>query len=288
MKRKLLALAVVTICLAIIASGTLAYFTAEETAHNVITSGNINIEIVETQRDVETGTEIPYPDEPLGGIMPGQSVSKIVTVKNKEESAKAWIRVMVNVTGQFADGTTIMPDQLKVISFEPNETYWGFDEEEGYFYHKAPVDSGKQTAPLFKEVKFAPEMGNEFQNCTVYIDVNAEAVQYDNNPNNPDPADVDERGMHKFEQVKPVFFDKSGAPIDIEKALDALWPDDETDEPTEEPETPAEGETPDAPTGGEGETPTPEGGEPEAGEDEAPVEPEQGAEGEEPSAEPEA
>ena len=182
MKTRILAILVVTICLAVIGYGTLAFFTDEAVAHNVITTGGVAIEIVETQRDEDTGTEVPYPDSPLAGVMPGQSVSKIVTVKNKEESSMAWIRVAVNISGQFADGTAIMPDQLSVIRFQPNETYWMYDEEEGYYYHKEPVDSGEQTNPLFKEIKFAPEMGNEFQNCTVYIDVSADAVQYANNP----------------------------------------------------------------------------------------------------------
>ena len=181
MKKRIVAIAVIGICLAVVGYGTLAFFTDEAVAHNVITTSGINIEIVQTQRDDATGTEVPSPDEPLRGVMPGQRVSKIVTVKNNEQSSAAWIRVMVNVTGQFADGTAMMPDQIQVISFEPNATYWLYDEDEGYYYHKEPVGSGEQTAPLFKEVKFATEMGNEFQGCTVYIDVSAAAVQAANN-----------------------------------------------------------------------------------------------------------
>ena len=45
MKRKLLILSVLAICVAIVAAGTLAYFTAEDTAHNVITSGGVDIEL---------------------------------------------------------------------------------------------------------------------------------------------------------------------------------------------------------------------------------------------------
>ena len=37
MKRKLLIVSVVAICIAILAAGSLAYFTAEGKAHNVIT-----------------------------------------------------------------------------------------------------------------------------------------------------------------------------------------------------------------------------------------------------------
>ena len=40
MKRKLLLLSVLAICVATLAAGTLAYFSADGTARNVITTGN--------------------------------------------------------------------------------------------------------------------------------------------------------------------------------------------------------------------------------------------------------
>lgn len=47
MKRKIFLLSVVAICIAIAAVGTLAYFNAEDTAHNVITSGSVKIRLDE-------------------------------------------------------------------------------------------------------------------------------------------------------------------------------------------------------------------------------------------------
>ena len=47
MKRKLLILSVLAICLSTLAAGTLAYFTAEDKAHNVITTGGIDITVQE-------------------------------------------------------------------------------------------------------------------------------------------------------------------------------------------------------------------------------------------------
>ena len=41
MKKKLLMLSAVAICLAIFAAGSLAYFTSQDTAHNVITTGGV-------------------------------------------------------------------------------------------------------------------------------------------------------------------------------------------------------------------------------------------------------
>ena len=82
MKRKLLAGAVVAVCLSLVTFGTLAYFTHEDTATNVITSGSIKIELQETAVNAE-GQIIPYDQsEECINVMPSQSVSKIVKVEN--------------------------------------------------------------------------------------------------------------------------------------------------------------------------------------------------------------
>ena len=79
MKKKILLLASVAICAAILASGTIAYFTAEDQAHNVITSGAVDIQIEEWQDEIGN----PYPNDPID-VMPGVTVSKIATIKNLE------------------------------------------------------------------------------------------------------------------------------------------------------------------------------------------------------------
>ena len=54
MKRKLLILSVLTILLAILAANTLAYFTADTAAHNVITTGNVDIVLNEWANEERT------------------------------------------------------------------------------------------------------------------------------------------------------------------------------------------------------------------------------------------
>ena len=53
MKRKILLLAAVVMCVSIIASGTLAYFTSEDEVHNVITTDAVDIQIEEWQETAE-------------------------------------------------------------------------------------------------------------------------------------------------------------------------------------------------------------------------------------------
>ena len=208
MKRKVLIGAVLAIALSLVAGGTLAYFTAESEAHNVITSGKVDITIVETQMSDE-GLEVEFPKEGISGVMPGGEVSKIVTVKAKEDSAQSWVRVWVNV-GISEPGDPILNPTIKnlpltitnasgeeidVVTMEFNlgtaEGQWTKGEDY-YYYYNSPIDSGEVTEPLFKDVKFAPEMGNEYQNCNVIIDIYAEAIQTANNliPEGGDITDV--------------------------------------------------------------------------------------------------
>ena len=70
---------------------TLAFFTAEDTAHNVITSGGVDIDLLEWADEEKT---VPFPQEGAAGVTPGSEVTKIVEVKNTGAS-DAYIRVKV-------------------------------------------------------------------------------------------------------------------------------------------------------------------------------------------------
>ena len=143
MKRKLLLLSVLAICVATLAAGTLAYFSADGTARNVITTGN---------------------------------VTKIAEVRNTGE-ADAWIRVRltgdIRLTG---DGT---PDP-SLVKPDLNTTDWTLAAD-GYLYCNKAIRPGETTAPLFTCVTFDAGMGNEYQNATATVHVAAEAVQTANN-----------------------------------------------------------------------------------------------------------
>ena len=182
MKKKILALALGAISLSMLVHGSLAYFTAEDTAHNVITSGGVDIEIVEWTLD--NGILVPFPkDEPMR-VMPGVTASKIVTVENKEE--EAYIRARFAVTVKNAAGEVMELDEAtrtSIIQIATNDDYWLEDETDGnWFYYKDAVGTGIATEPLLREVVFsAVNMTNEYQGCTVEIDVDAQAVQVANN-----------------------------------------------------------------------------------------------------------
>lgn len=179
MKKKILTLAAAVICIAILASGTLAYFTAEDQVHNVITSGAVDIEIEEWQDEIGN----PYLDDPIS-VMPGVTVSKIATVKNME--ASSYIRAKFDVVITREDGSImeLSPETLaSIITLTMNGEDWLRKDGDGvWWYYNAPVATGDSTEPFFTEVVFdGPNMTNEYQNCTVEVIVKAQAVQTANN-----------------------------------------------------------------------------------------------------------
>lgn len=171
MKRKLLILSVLAICIATLAAGTLAYFTSEGKAHNVITTGGVEIAVQEwADEDKQT------PFEDLEGIMPGMTVTKIAEIKNTGAS-DAWIRVKVEKNIRLhGEGT---PD-TGLVELARNTAGWT-EGEDGYFYYKEALKPGEVTAPIFTAVTFNAAMGNEYQNATATVDVVAHAVQTANN-----------------------------------------------------------------------------------------------------------
>ena len=178
MKKKIIYIAAIIICLSIITGGTYAYFTGEATARNVITSGSVEVSVVEQQ--LTDGALQPYPEQPIP-VMPGTEVSKIVSARS--EAQKAWVRMAFAVSIYDAAGekVDISEEELEsMILIAPEEAAW--TERDGWWYCAEPVGHGELTPPLFESVAFSgPEMGNEFQNCTVIIDVTAQAVQQANN-----------------------------------------------------------------------------------------------------------
>ena len=181
MKRKIAFLAVLTICCVIIGSGTLAYFTDSVQVHNVITSGEVDITLVETTTDKLDSDGKPTPFENVSGIMPGMSISKIVQVSNTGAS-EAYVRIAVQKVISLAPGTVGEPDE-RLIGIDFNTTEWIY--QDGFYYYNEALKPGELTVPLFTKVTFHESMDNLYQGSSVGINVAASATQVANNSNSP-------------------------------------------------------------------------------------------------------
>lgn len=159
---------------AVMATGsTLAYFTAQDTAQNVISTGSIDIAVKEYQN---IGNEtVPYTD-PEFPIMPGDIVSKIVKVENTG-SGSAYIRAKINVSFDSDTGEEALPTDCIKLNLGSDWTLGN----DGYYYYNKIVDSGEMTEFLFDSVEMDKDAGNEYQNQTLKISIDAEGIQSKNN-----------------------------------------------------------------------------------------------------------
>lgn len=175
-KKRYLSIAVLIAALAVVATGTAAYFTAEETSYNVITTGMLHMELVE-----ETTDGAPWPEDGVTGVMPGVAVDKVVYVENVG-SVPFFTRIAMDqiiMDAQGAEGTL----SLEYVMLDLNTEDW--TEKDGFYYYNHILEPGEKTEPLFTKVSFSPEMGNEYQDATLEIYVLAQAVQSKNNGTDP-------------------------------------------------------------------------------------------------------
>lgn len=183
MKKKIFSLALVICCIAILCfSGTLAYFTADDVATNVLTTGKIDIQLNEVTLEVDPTTGDPVPFEDVTGVMPNEEVDKIVTVENINLAEPAFVRVSVQPEIQLADKYADKQAEvdLTLIEIDYNTEYWTF--KDGYWYYNKVLDTSAESEPLFTNVHFSKDMGNMYQNAKVTVHVAAYAVQSENNP----------------------------------------------------------------------------------------------------------
>lgn len=167
-KTKLCTVSAILIAVASIAGFTLAYFSDNKTAHNVITSGNVKIELQEWADENKTTA---FKD--LEGIMPGMEVTKIAEVKNTGDNT-AWIRVQIEKG--FSDMEEVDPSLIVLVTGKK----WTAGED-GWYYYTEALAPNAVTDPIFETVQFAAAMPNEYQNKQAYVNVIAQAVQTANN-----------------------------------------------------------------------------------------------------------
>lgn len=173
MKKTLLIIALATVILLSATAGTLAYFTHEDTATNVITAGDIKISLKEMSES-DNGL-VPFED--IDDVMPGMVVSKIVTVENVGGQA-AYVRLSVDTVLTLAEGVEGEVD-LSLVTLDIDTEHWTL--RDGFYYYNEPLAAGAETEPLFTGVTFSNEMGNMYQHSSASITVKAYAVQAANN-----------------------------------------------------------------------------------------------------------
>lgn len=183
MKKKILVLALAVVFVSLMALGSAAYFTVEGRATNIITTGTVSLSLDEHLEEgkwteVKDSNAVTVAWQLNDRVMPGMTVAKKPTLKN-DGTQPFFLRAKVQVT--VTNGGEVLPSSVVLLQQMPS----GWTEQDGWLYYTQ--EGSDAVAPgaevvLFDGVKLAEEAGNPYQNSTVTITVQAQAVQVKNNP----------------------------------------------------------------------------------------------------------
>lgn len=175
--KRIIAVLAITSILAVMVFQTLAFFTAEDTALNRVTMGNVALILNDDTINPETEALEPFPEEGFNLVMPGDVVDKIVSVTNDGDNP-IWVRIKLDrsiiLAGEAADV------DFNVLGLDLNDEDWT-EGTDGWFYYNEILAPGETTENLFTQVTFPTSLGNAFMNAKVEIDVLAQGVQSQNN-----------------------------------------------------------------------------------------------------------
>lgn len=179
MKKKIVSVALVVALVAIVAGGTLAYFTdTTETAENVFTVGNVKIELTEPNWTSSGSEDAPE-------VYPGEALKKDPTVTNIGANP-CFVRVKVEGLDCLGDAGDITYETGYVTG--ALGTGWVLHED-GYFYYTEPLcvkdtegESWNEglddvTTPLFEQIRIPTGLTNGDGTAEFSVDVTAYAVQ---------------------------------------------------------------------------------------------------------------
>lgn len=175
MKKKIM-LTITATALAVMMAigGTIAWFTDTEEVTNVITMGNVDISLRETDESEELGyTEVGLQFGEEVPLTPGAQLEKdpyVVGIGDND----AWVRLKVELSGSATEVQGF--DFEDLVDFDNDWDY----EADGYYYYNTTIDTGHNTSSLFDGVTIPTTWGNEYANTTLTIKIIAEAVQADN------------------------------------------------------------------------------------------------------------
>lgn len=142
MKKKILSIALVVAMVAVIAAGSLAYFTDTEKADNVFTVGKVDITLNEKNAD---GTPFTQDQKLYPGTKTQNNIPKIVTVTNNQGSEDAYMWAEIWIPSALDDGddnSPTAPGLGNSLHFnyagnvvETKATYLGSKEINGVMYN---------------------------------------------------------------------------------------------------------------------------------------------------------
>lgn len=161
---------------------TLAYFTDSDEATNIVTTGNVDISLLENN-EVSTGLE-------FDDVLPGQTLEKDPKVVLNPESADAFVRVKITISGNEMVGREGYTDEANALDALLKTTIeangWKLNAD-GYYYYGVKLTQDDATTPttleneaiLFETLTIPTSWDNLMADKEFQVLIQAEAVQSD-------------------------------------------------------------------------------------------------------------
>ena len=160
-------LAALLVCL--LTQPALAFYTTFGTATNVVTSGNITLQINEM-----TDQGQAFPEDGVF-VIPGDIVSKVVTVENICEHP-----FYLRVKPVYGMDSQELPYE-DCFKLNINAENWKLHD--GWYYYTGILQPGEETPHVFSHVEIVGgQVDNSYIGKTLQLTVLAQAVQSQNNP----------------------------------------------------------------------------------------------------------
>lgn len=149
---------------------TLATWSAKTSATNIVTLGNIDVDLIDE-----------YPDEGVSGVKPGQVVDKVVSAKNTG-TEPCYVRIYVKKEWRDPSGnvTTAVPVSYIIPQFNTTDWVKGQSSDPAYdcYYYQSIVTPNQTANSLFETFTLSHEFDeNSFCQYKGCITVKAEGVQ---------------------------------------------------------------------------------------------------------------
>lgn len=156
--------------------GSLAWFTDTEQATNEVSLSKVDINLTE-----------PSWDGDVTGALPGDLFEKDPTITLAADSVNAWVRIApLTVQVDFDNNGSVdeeiklnTQDNLDLFKIELNDG-WSLNTTDGYFYYNIALSARESTTALFDSITIPAGWGNAYVNAKITLDVQAEAIQYQN------------------------------------------------------------------------------------------------------------
>lgn len=168
MKKKTLIFSIIFIVFTIFSVGVVAYFVSESTFRGTISTGSLKLKVHQESID---GVNVAGDGFV---VMPGDVVSRIVTVENVgEQSLYLRVKLITSIEGEELS-------TQNVLGMNINTEEWTY--KDGYYYYYKALEPGEVSSTLFTEITINGELvDNKYLGKNILLDVVAQATQSKNN-----------------------------------------------------------------------------------------------------------